>query len=174
MGVKLNPPLLLTPELDLTEFFCGRAALDDWLKTHALQAGSSGTANTFVLLDENASLIGYYSLLMGSISQIEATERVRKGTGRYPIPVIVVARLAVDQRFQGQGLGRALLRDAVIRGVNISKEVAFRAIITHPIDEEAANFYTKYGFQQSPVSSGQLMILVKDVRKALGINSSVT
>ena len=174
MGVKLNPPILLTPELDLTEFSCGRAALDDWLKTNALQAGSSGTANTFVLLDENASLIGYYSLLMGSISQIEATERVRKGTGRYPIPVIVVARLAVDQRFQGQGIGRALLRDAVIRGVNISKEVAFRAIITHPIDGEAANFCTKYGFQQSPISSGQLMILVKDVRKALGINSSLT
>ena len=174
MGVKLNPPILLTPELDLTEFSCGRTALDDWLKTHALQAGSSGTANTFVLLDGNASLIGYYSLLMGSIAQIEATERVRKGTGRYPIPVIVVARLAVDQRFQGQGIGRALLRDAVIRGVNISKEVAFRAIVTHPIDEEAANFYTKYGFQQSPISSGQLMILVKDVRKALGINSSLT
>ena len=162
------------PELDLTEFSCGRAALDDWLKTHALQAGSSGTANTFVLLDGNASLTGYYSLLMGRIAVVEAIERVRKGTGRYPIPVIILARLAVDQRFQGQGIGRALLRDAVIRGVNISKEVAFRAIVTHPIDEEAANFYTKFGFQQSPISSGQLMILVKDVRKALGINSSVT
>ena len=174
MGVKLNPPILLTSELDLSEFFCGRAALDDWLKTYALQAGSSGTANTFVLLDENASVIGYYSLLMGSISQIEATERVRKGTGRYPIPVIVVARLAVNQKSQGQGIGRALLRDAVIRGVNISKEVAFRAIITHPIDEEAANFYLRFGFEQSPISSGQLMILVKDVRKALGIDISST
>ena len=174
MGVKLNPPTLITPELDLTEFFCGRAALDDWLKTHALQAGSSGTANTFVLFDENESVIGYYSLLMGNISHVEATERVRKGTGRYPIPVIVLARLAVDQKFQGQGIGRALLRDAVIRGVNISKEVAFRAITTHPLDDEAANFYIKFGFQQSPISSGQLMVLIKDVRKALGINSSVT
>ena len=109
---------------------------------------------------------------MGSISQVEAIERVRKGTDRHPIPVILLTRLAVDQKFQGQGIGRALLRDAVIRGINISQEVAFRAIITHPIDNEAADFYMKFGFEQSPISSGQLMILVKDVHKALGITAS--
>lgn len=172
MGVKLNPPILLTPGLDLGQFSSGKPARDEWIKKHALQAGNGGTANTFILLNERAAVVGYYSLSMGSISHVEATERVGKGTGRYPIPVIVLARLAVDQRFQGQGIGRALLRDAVIRGMNISQEVAFRAIVTHPIDDEAANFYMKFGFEQSPISSGQLMILIKDVRKALGINSS--
>ena len=172
MGVKLNPPILLTPDLDLSQFTCGKPAFDEWVKKYALQAGSSGSANTFILRNEREALVGYYSISMGSISQVEAIEGVRKGTGRYPIPVILLARLAVDQKFQGQGIGRALLRDAVIRGVNISQEVAFRAIITHPIDNEAVDFYMKFGFEQSPISSGPLMILVKDVRKALGITSS--
>ena len=172
MGVKLKPPILLTPDLDLSQFACGKPALDEWIKKYALQAGSSGTANTFILQNERAAVVGYYSISMGSISQVEAIERVRKGTGRHPIPVILLARLAVDQKFQGQGIGSALLRDAVIRGINISQEVAFRAIVTHPIDDEAADFYMKFGFEQSPISSGQLMILIKDARKALGITSS--
>lgn len=169
MGVKLNPPILITSELDLTKFSSGKPALDDWLRDYSLQAGNSGTANTFVVLNEDAEIVGFYSLSMGSISQDEATARVKKGTGRYSIPVILLARLAVDQKFQGLGIGRALLRDAVIRGVNISQEVAFRAIITHPLDNDAANFYQKYGFEPSPISPHQLMILVKDARKALGI-----
>lgn len=170
--MKLNPPILLTPDLDLSQFSCGKLALDEWIKKYALQAGSSGAANTFILQNEPAAVVGYYSISMGSIAQVEAIERVRRGTGRYPIPIILLARLAVDQKFQGQGIGRGLLRDAVIRGMNISREVAFRAIITHPIDDEAADFYMKFGFEQSPISSGQLMILIKDVRKALAITSS--
>lgn len=172
MGVKLNPPILLTPDLDLSQFSCGKPALDEWIKKYALQAGRSGTANTFILQNERAAVVGYYSISMGSISQVEAIERVRKGTGRYPIPVILLARLAVDQKLQAQGIGSALLRDAVLRGVNISQEVAFRAIITHPIDDQAADFNKKFGFEQSPISGGQLMILMKDIRKALGITSS--
>lgn len=160
---------MITSELDLTKFSSGKPALDDWLRDHSLQAGSSGTANTFVTLNENDEIAGYYSLLMGSISQDEATDRIRKGTGRYSIPVILLARLAVDQKFPGLGIGSALLRDAVIRGVNISQEIAFRAIITHPFDDDAANFYLKFGFEPSPISPNQLMILVKDVRKALGL-----
>lgn len=161
---------MVTPELNLAKFSSGKPALDDWLKDHSLQAGSSGTARTFIVTDTGDRVVGYYSLSMGSISQDEATVRIRKGTGRHSIPVILLARLAVDQKFQGRGIGRALLRDAVIRGVNISQEVAFRAIITHPIDDNAANFYLKFGFEPSPISPDQLMILVKDARKALGLN----
>ena len=159
------------PDMNLKKFRSGRPALDDWLRDHALQAQASRTANTFVLQNSDDRIVGYYSLSMGSISHDEATERIRKGTGRHPIPVLLLARLAIDQHFQRQGFGRALLRDAVIRGVNISAEVAFRAIITHPIDESASAFYRKYGFESSPILPGQLMILMKDVRKALGIES---
>lgn len=169
MGVEIRPPALLTPEIDLTKFSSGKPALDDWLKDHALQAQASRTANTFVLQNSDNDIVGYYSLSMGSISHDEATERIRKGTGRHPIPVLLLARLAIDQHFHNQGYGRALLRDAVIRGVNISADVAFRAIITHPIDKDASDFYCKYGFEPSPILSGQLMILIKDVRRALRI-----
>ncbi len=157
--------------MNLKKFSSGKPALDDWLRDHALQAQASRTANTFVLENSDNEIVGYYSLSMGSISHDEATERIRKGTGRHPIPVLLLARLAIDQHFQSQGYGRALLRDAVIRGVNISAEVAFRAIITHPIDESASAFYRKYGFEKSPILTGQVMILMKDVRKAFGIES---
>lgn len=160
-------PALITPEMNLDNFSSGKLALDDWLRDYALQAKQSHTANTFVVQDQNGEIVGYYSLSMGQIAQIEGTDRIRKGTGRHPIPVIVLARMAVDKRFQGNGIGKGMLRDAVIRGVNISDEVAFRAIITHPIDDEARNFYLKFGFTPSPISSGQLMILMKDIQKAL-------
>jgi GNAT superfamily N-acetyltransferase len=155
--------------MDLEEFSSGKPALDDWLKEHSSQARGSGTANTFVLQNSNGEVSGYYSLSMGSIFHNEATERIRKGTGRHQIPVLLLARLAVDLKFQGQGIGRALLRDAVIRGVDISMNVAFRAIITRPIDENAANFYRKYKFEPSPILPDHLIILVKDARKELGI-----
>lgn len=87
---------MITSELDLTKFSSGKPALDDWLRVHPLQAGNGGTASTFVVLNEDTEVVGYYSLSMGSISQDEATARVKKGTGRHSIPVILLARLAVD------------------------------------------------------------------------------
>lgn len=169
MGVKLNPPTQITADLNLENFYSGKPALDDWLKKHSLQAARTGTATTFVVTNKSREIVGYYSLSMGSISPEEATDRIRKGAGHYPIPVILLARMAVDEKHQGNGIGRGLLRDAVIRTVNISLEVGVRAILTHPIDEAAANFYLKYGFEPSPISPNQIMILLKDARKALGI-----
>ena len=169
MGVDLNPPEPLTAELDVEDFCSGKSALDDWPKKYALQAASSGTARTFVVVNRNHQIVAYYSLSMGQIAQKEGTDRIRKGTGRHPIPVIVLARLAVDKEFQGNGIGKGMLWDAVIRCANISGEVAFRATITHPLDDEARNFYLKFGFEPSPISTDQLMILLKDIRKALDI-----
>lgn len=162
-------PALVTPEMDLRDFSSGKPTLDDWLGNFALQAKQSHTANTFVVQDDNGQVAGYYSLAMGAIDRKEGTERIRKGTGNHPIPVVVLARLAVDEQFQGQGIGKGMLRDAVIRSAKISEEVAFRAIITHPLDAEAREFYVKLGFEPSPVSEGQLMILMKNARKALRI-----
>lgn len=169
MGIELNPPEKITPDVILDSFNSGKSALDEWLKKHSLQAGSGNTATTFVVTNKEREVVGYYSLSTGSISQEAAADRIRKGTARYEIPVILLARLAVDESYQRSGVGRALLRDAVIRVVNISLEVGVRAILTHPIDAEAANFYLKYGFERSPIPPDQLMILLKDARKALGI-----
>jgi GNAT superfamily N-acetyltransferase len=169
LGVDLNPPEPLTAELDTSDFCSGKSALDDWLKKYALQAASSGTARTFVVVNRKQQIVAYYSLSMGQIAQQEGTDRIRKGTGRHPIPVIVLARLAVDKDLQGRGLGKAMLRDAVMRCANISGEVAFRAIITHPLDDEARKFYEKFGFEPSPIAPNQLMILMKDICKALDI-----
>jgi len=169
LGIELNPPEKITPDVILNNFNSGKSALDEWLKKHSLQAGNGNTATTFVVTNKEQEVVGYYSLSTGSISQEAATDRIRKGTARYEIPVILLARLAVDESYQRSGVGRALLRDAVIRVVNISLEVGVRAILTHPIDAEAANFYLKYGFERSPIPPDQLMILLKDARKALGI-----
>ena len=165
----IRKPALVTPEMDLSNFSSGKPTLDDWLKNYALQAKQSQTANTFVVQDDNGQVAGYYSLAMGSIDRMEGTERIRKGTGKHPIPVVVLARLAVDEQFQGRGIGKGMLRDAVIRSAKISEEIAFRAIINHPLDAAAKEFYLKFGFKPSPVSEGQLMILMKDARKALRI-----
>jgi GNAT superfamily N-acetyltransferase len=158
LGVTPNPPTQIEQEHDLESFCSGRPALDEWLKRTALQARYSGTAATFVVTNST-----------GSTNQGDATERVKKGTGSHKIPVILLARLAIDEGHQGIGLGRALLKDAVVRAVNISKDAGVRAILTHPIDEKAATFYKRFGFEESPIDADQLMILLKDVRKTLGI-----
>jgi GNAT superfamily N-acetyltransferase len=169
LGVTPNPPTQIEKEHDLESFCSGRPALDEWLKSTALQARYSGTAATFVVTNFNGQVVGYYSLAMGSINQSDATERVKKGTGSHKIPVILLARLAIDEGHQGIGLGRALLKDAVVRAVNISKDAGVRAILTHPIDEKASAFYKRFGFEESPIDTYQVMILLKDVRKTLGI-----
>lgn len=169
MGVTPTPPAQIEKEHDLESFCSGKPALDEWLKRTALQARYPGTAATFVVTNSDGQVIGYYSLATGSINQLDATERVKRGTGSRKIPVILLARLAVDEGHQGIGLGRALMKDAVVRAVNISKDVGVRAILTHPIDEEAAGFYKRFGFEESPIDTGQLMILLKDVQNTLVI-----
>ncbi len=169
MGVIPNPPTQIEQEHNLESFCSGRPALDEWLKRTALQARYSGTAATFVLTNPEGQVLGYYSLATGSINQRDATERVKQGTGSHKIPVILLARLAIDEGHQGIGLGRALLKDAVVRAINISKDAGVRAILTHPIDEKAAAFYKRFGFEESPIDPDQLMILLKDVRKTLAI-----
>lgn len=162
-------PVLITPEMNLKKFNSGKPLLDDWLKNQALQAMYGNTANTFVVQDDQDEVAGYYSIATGGVDRNEVTDRIRKGTGNYPIPVLLLARLAVDKRYQGRGIGAGLLKDVVIRGVEISTTAAFRAILTHPIDEDAANFYRKFGFVNSPVSPKQMMILLKDARKSFAV-----
>ncbi|MBL8445763.1 MAG: GNAT family N-acetyltransferase [Zoogloeaceae bacterium] len=145
-------------------FDCGKPALNDWLLRHARQAEGSGSAKTFVVA-EDGRVAGYFSLTVGQVDTIEAPERIRKGMGQYPVPVVILARLAVSQQDQGRGIGFGLLQDAIRRTMLIAEQAGTRAMLTHPIDEEAAQFYTRFGFIASPLRERQLLLLLKDARR---------
>jgi len=110
---------------------------------------------------------GYFSLTVGQIDTLDAPERIRKGMGHYPIPVVILARLAVDRAYQGQGIGVGMLQDAIRRTLVIAEQAGIRAMLTHPLDEAAAQFYQRFGFIASPLREQQLLLLLKDARRYL-------
>ena len=150
----------------LDAFDCGNSTLSEWLIRQATQAHASGSARTYVLVDDQR-IAGYFSLAVGQIDSLEAPERVRKGIGSYPIPVVILARLAVSVAYQGRGLGVGMLQDAIRRTLVVADQAGVRALLTHPIDEAAAGFYLRFGFEASPVREQQLILLLKDARRLL-------
>ena len=162
--MSLSAPLPLDANHALESFDCGNPALTDWLLRHARQAQGSGSARTFVACD-GSRVAGYFSLTVGQIDTLEAPERVRRGMGQYPIPVVILARLAVDMAYQGQGLGLGMLQDAIRRTIMIAEQAGIRALLTHPIDADADSFYRRFGFESTPVRDRQLILLLKDARR---------
>ena len=168
--MKCSSPEVLNKEHILKTFSCGNPSLDEWLILYARQSHTSGSARTFVVTEEN-KVVGYYSLTVGQIEPIGAPARIQKGMGRYPIPVIILARFAVAKDHQGLGIGRGLLQDAVRRALVIADQAGIRAVLTHPIDENAANFYRRFGFVSSPLREQQFLLLLKDARRLLAASS---
>jgi GNAT superfamily N-acetyltransferase len=171
-----TPPLskveAISAEHDVSRFDCGgHESLNDWLKRFALANQKNDSARTYVVR-RNRSVVGYYSISAGSVSAEEAPARVSKGLARHPIPVILLARLAVDKDEKGAGLGKALLKDALLRIAQAADIVGARAVLVHAIDEAAKNFYLHFDFEPSPIHELQLMLLMKDLRKTLGTNIS--
>ena len=167
---EFTAPQAINPSHPVAAFDCGKPSLNDWLARHAMQAQGSGSAKTFVALSaagESIRVAGYFSLAVGQFDTLEASERVRKGMGSFPIPVVLLARLAVAKQDQGAGLGMGLLQDAIRRTLLIADQAGVRAMLTHPIDENAAQFYLRFGFEASPVHERQLLLLLKDARKLL-------
>jgi len=167
----LCAPRPLAADDQLEGFDCGKPSLNEWLARHARQANTSGSSRTFVVIDDTddvRKVVGYYSLTVGQVDTLEVPERVRKGMGQYPIPVVLLARLAVDQRHQGQGVGPGLLRDAITRALALSEQAGVRAMMTHPLDAAATGFYLKFGFVPSPAGEGMLLLLLKDAQRLLG------
>lgn len=162
--MSLCEPEPLAAQHRLEGFDCGKPALNDWLLRHARQAQGSGSAKTFVVADDDR-VAGYFSLTVGQVDTLEVPERIRKGMGQYPVPVVILARLAVSQTDQGRGIGFVMLQDAIRRTLLIAEQAGIRAMLTHPIDEEAARFYTRFGFIASPLREQQLLLLLKDARK---------
>lgn len=165
--MSLTRPDPLGGQHRLEGFDCGKPALNDWLLRHARQAQGSGSAKTFVVANDD-QVAGYFSLTVGQVDTLDAPERIRKGMGQYPVPVVILARLAVSQQDQGRGIGFGLLQDAIRRTMLIAEHAGLRAMLTHPIDEEAAKFYTRFGFITSPLREQQLLLLLKDARRWTG------
>jgi len=137
--------------------------LDHWLKRRALSNQSSGASRTFVVTDENGRVHGYYAMAAGAVSHQLATRGVRRNMPD-PVPVMVLARLAVDRRAQGSHLGAALLQDAVNRSVAVLQNAGVRALLVHALHEKARQFYGHYGFQPSPTHPMTLMLRLSRVK----------
>lgn len=162
--MAISGPHPLVAGHQLQSFDCGHQALNAWLIHHALQAQASGSARTFVVT-EGEQVVGYFSLTVGQVDTMTVPDKVRKGMARYPIPVVILARLAVSSHVQGQGVGRGLLQDAIRRTLMIAEQAGIRAMLTHPIDEKASRFYQRFGFIPSPLGEQQLLLLLKDARR---------
>lgn len=163
--MTLRAPETLTAHHRLEGFDCGKPALNDWLLRHARHAQGSGSAKTFIVVEDDDRVAGCFSLTVGQVDTLEAPERIRKGMGQYPLPVVILARLAVSMVDQGRGIGFGLLQDAIRRTMLIAEQAGIRAMLTHPIDEEAARFYNRFGFIASPLREQQLLLLLKDARR---------
>ncbi|MBD2297672.1 GNAT family N-acetyltransferase [Nostoc sp. FACHB-190] len=164
----LQPPQPIKPEHKLTDFNSGNAELDEWLQKRALNNEASGASRTYVVTIEQ-KVIAYYCLANGSVLNTTAPGKVRRNMPN-TIPVMVIGRLAVDSNWQGKGIGRALVRDAVIRTLQAANIAGIRAILVHAMSEEAKQFYERCGFVASPVAPMTLMITVKDGKAAFGID----
>jgi GNAT superfamily N-acetyltransferase len=184
MSLKSPAPLINTHSID--DFNCGIPSLDGWLKRRALTNQNSGATRTFVICvddflsakaDASAQadatrtrtgtlrerVVGYYVLAAGSINVQSALGKFRRNMPD-PIPVVILARLAIDTSYQGRGLGRALFRDAALRVIQAADPIGIRGIIVHAISAEAKDFYVALGFDVSPLEPMTLMMTLNDLR----------
>jgi len=161
--LRFSTPEKLSPSHDLSRFECGDPALDTWLKRRALQNEESGASRTYVVRAGD-QLAGYYALAAGAIAHAGAVGRVKRNMPD-PVPVMIIGRLAIASRYQGHGIGKALLRDAVLRTVRAAEIAGIRAILVHAISESAKRFYEKHGFVQSPADPMTLMIDVNEAAR---------
>ncbi|MBY8821053.1 GNAT family N-acetyltransferase [Sphingomonas colocasiae] len=150
----------------VAEFDCGKEPLNRFLDRHALQSQQAGAANSYVALDGDR-VVGFYSLVVGEVAYDDAAERLTKGMPRHPVPVMLLARLAIAMDYQGKGLGAGLLKDAMLRTLQAADLAGIRAIVVHAKDDDAKDFYERYGFEPSLTDSYHLSLLLKDVRRTL-------
>jgi GNAT superfamily N-acetyltransferase len=158
---------ILRREHAVETFTCGQLELDRFLVRHALQAQQANSSRTYVALD-GPNVVGFYTLVVGQVEHVDAPPRVAKGMPRHPIPVLVLARLAVHSSMQGKRLGAGLLLDALSRTLQVADIVGVRALLVHAKDDRAADFYRHFGFEPSPTDPHHLFRIIKDIRLAAG------
>lgn len=162
-------PRPITADHRLDGFDCGKAPLDSWLKAHALD-NEGKASRTYVVQarmgEDIGDVVAYYTLAYGSIIREEVPKKIRQGLPN-PVPVMVLGRLAVDRRHAGKGIGPGLLREAMQRTAEASQIGGLRALIVHAIDDDAVNFYTKFGFQVFPAGTRTLFLPTETVRQSI-------
>lgn len=163
MSLRLFAPQPLAAIHLLADFDCGEPILDEWLKRRAMSNQLTGASRTFVVVDEENQVRGFYAMAAGAVSHQLATRSVRRNMPD-PTPVMVLGRLAVDHRAQGVKLGAAMLQDAVNRAITVSQHTGVRALLVHALNERAKAFYTYYGFQESPQHPMTLMLRLATVK----------
>ncbi len=161
----IRPPEKLSTTHDLLSFDSGEPVLDDWLRRRALHNEASGASRTYVVC-VGTTVVGYYTLAVGAVAHAEAPGRVRRNMPD-PVPVMVLGRLAVDKSLQQRGIGKGLLRDAVLRTVQAAEIAGIRAILVHAISEPAKRFYEGCGFMASPIDPLTVMLPVAEAGKIL-------
>ncbi len=163
---QVTPPEKLLPAHDLTRFDCGEPSLDDWLRRRAARNESGGASRTYIVC-RGETVAGYYSLAVGAVAHAGSSGRVKRNMPD-PIPVMILARLAVDTEFQGRGIGVAMLRDAVLRTLQAAEIAGIRALLVHAISERAMHFYESNGFRPSPLDPMTLMITLEEAGRTAG------
>ena len=163
----IRPPEPISPAHDLAAFDCGNEDLNDWLKRRAL-ASEGRSARTNVLCD-GQRVAGFYCLATGAVERESlASAKLRKNLPD-PIPILVLGRLAIALDYQGRGLGKSLLKDAILKTITASEIAGVRALVVHAIDDAAARFYRKYGFVPSPLNPRALLLPIETAKAALGL-----
>jgi GNAT superfamily N-acetyltransferase len=162
----LQGPFLLEKYHDVAGFDCGATPLNDYLQKYALLNQQNRSARTYVVLNGN-NVLGYYSLAAASVQHEAATARVSMGLAKHPIPMILLARLAVDLTQKGKGLGSALLKHALLQSLHASDIVGCRGVVVHPKDLAAQAFYRNHGFESSPIDEFHLFLLMKDIQASV-------
>jgi GNAT superfamily N-acetyltransferase len=167
--IPLNKPVPINQEHNTSLFDCGVEALNTYLKKYALQNHYNGSARTYVATRGN-EVVGYYTLAYGSVTHEEAPARIVKGLAHHQVPVIVLARLAISLKERGTGLGKGLLKNALLRTLQAADIAGLRAVLVHAKDDTARSFYEKFGFLPSPISEYTLFLLMKDLKKIVAGN----
>ena len=169
MSGRVDPEFViekLQRDHNLSHFDCGNPTLNSWLEKYAWTNQQADSTKTYVALAGDR-IAGYYSLTTGSVHRHESPRRIAKGLANHPIGIVLLARLAVDKTQQGKGLGKALLFDALTRIEQAADIVGVRAVMVHAIDEAARRFYEHFEFEPSPVDPFQMLLLMKDLRRAI-------
>jgi GNAT superfamily N-acetyltransferase len=164
--LPLSSPVPLEASHDLSTFDCGAPALNEYLQKFALVNHRNQSARTYVARRGDV-VVGYYTLAAGSVRREDTPARIAKGLSRHPVPIILLARLAVDRGEQGRGLGAGLVKDALLRAVQAADLIGCRAVLVHAKDEAAKAFYQHFGFEPSPVDELHLYLLMKDIKASV-------
>ena len=161
--MQLSKPSPFSEQHDCSAFDCGEPSLNDWLRRKALANQMSGASRTFVITGTRVAanrVVGYYALAAGAVAHADAPGSIRRNMPD-PIPVMVLGRLAIDCSCHGQGLGSALLKDAILRTLNVAQNVGIRALLVHALHHDQARaFYLHHGFSTSPISATTLLLLL--------------